>query len=75
MLMSQSFLCISVIFLQKAIVQYISFTYVRLYLLKVYQFLYTSARNQVTHFGFFGTFSHKWSEIDLILMVIILNFS
>ena len=55
------FLCISVILLQKAMVQYIIFRTVLLYLLKVCQ----SPGNKVSFLAIFGTFSRKSSEINL----------
>ena len=56
---SPLFLFISVIFLQKAMVQYTIFKTVLLYLLKVYPSLWTSARNQGTLFSYLRYFWRK----------------
>ena len=53
-------------FLQKAMVQYIIFKTVLLYLLRVYLSLWTSARNLVLFLAIFGTFRQKSSEINII---------
>ena len=47
------FICISLNFLQKAMVQYTIFKTVLLYLLKVYPSSWTSARNLGTRFSYF----------------------
>ena len=65
-IISPLFLCISVIFLQKAMAQNIIFKTVLLYLIKVYPSSWTSARNQGTLLSNFGTFSRKSSEMHLI---------
>ena len=55
-MISLLFLLISLIFLQKAIVQHNTLKTVLLYLLKVYPSLRTSARNQGTIFSYFRHF-------------------
>ena len=64
-IISPSFLCISVIFLQRAMVHYTILKTMLLYLLKVYPSLCISARNEGIVLAFFGIFSRKSTEINL----------
>ena len=56
---------VSVIFLQKAMVQYTILKTVLLYLLKFVHLYEHQQETQGTILAIFGTFSRKWSEIDL----------
>ena len=64
-IISPLFLCRSLNFPQKAMVQYTIFKTVLLYLLKVYPSLGASARNLGTFLAIIGTFSRKSSEINI----------
>ena len=64
-IISQLFLCISLIFLQKAKVQYTTFKTVLLYLLKVIRLYEHQQETKVPFLAIFYTFSKKSGEIKL----------
>ena len=64
-IISPLFLCISVIFLQRAMVHYTILKTMLLYLLKIYPSLCISAGNEGIVLAIFSTFSQNSSEINL----------